>query len=538
MPFADIEKRRKASRDSNRKRRARDRAALAAKLPAPPSSVDSLAAFIEGLTIAQGERAGQRFQLLPWERQFLVGAFADDVDTAALSIARANGTTSLCAAIAAAAVVGPLAVQRGEVVAVASSLQQARLIFAYALDYLKPWRDAEPERWRVWDGVAAARIEDRQTGAALRCIGSDARRAHGLAPRLILADEPSQWPVNNSAKMFAALETAKGKIPDARLVALGTRPASGAGWFGRLLEGGQVGVYAQVHAAPADAAIGAPETWETANPSLPHFPALHAALERESARALADASLLPQFRSLRLNQGVADTESATLIEAGTWETVEADTLPPMSGPLILGVDLGGGAALTAAAAYWPDAGRLEAMAWFPSIPSLAERGLRDGVAGLYIDLQQRGELLTTAGRTVPIAEALRWALESWGRPAVVVGDRYKQSELEQALDDAGLSVPVSWRGQGFRDGSEDVRAFRRAVLDGKVTAPPSLLIRSALSEAVTVSDASGNQKLSKGSEGGRRLRARDDVAAAMILAVAEGRRRAPRPRRPLRWAVV
>ena len=81
------------------------------------------------------------------------------------------------------------------------------------------------------------------------------------------------------------------------------------------------------------------------------------------------------------------------------------------------------------------------------------------------------------------------------------------------------------RGQGFKDGAADVRLFVKAVLDGLVTPEASLLLRAAMAEAVTVGDASGNHKLSKGSEGGRRTRARDDSAAACILAVAEGSRR-------------
>ena len=538
MPFADIEKRRKASRDANRRRRARDRAERAAKLPAAPSPVNDLAAWLGRLTVSQGALAGQPLRLLPWQLDFLAGAFAPDVDTAALSIARGNGKTSLCAAVAAAAVAGPLAVPRGACLVAASSYEQARILFAFALDYLKPWLEAEPDRWRVLDSSTASRVEDRKTGAVLRAIGSDPRRAHGEAPRLILADEPAQWPPNTSERMNAALSTARGKIPDARMIALGTRPAGGAGWFAKLLEGGPH-IYAQVHAAPADAALDDAETWEAANPSLPYFPALRTALQREAARALADGSLLPMFRALRLNAGVADTSQSTLIDADTWERVEAVELPTRSGPLVLGVDLGGASAMTAACGYWPETGRLEATAWFPGLPTLAERGLRDGVGGLYVDLHQRGELLTTAGRrTVPVADVLRWALETWGRPAVLVADRFKQAEMQQAVDDAGLSVGVVWRGQGFRDGSEDVRAFRRAVLDGDVTASVSLLIRAALSEATTVADGSGNEKLAKESEGGRRVRARDDVAAAMILAVAEGQRRASRPRRPLRWAVV
>ena len=59
---------------------------------------------------------------------------------------------------------------------------------------------------------------------------------------------------------------------------------------------------------------------------------------------------------------------------------------------------------------------------------------------------------------------------------------------------------------GFRDGSEDVRRIpRKAILDGRVSVPVSLLLRSAMSEARTISDPAGNQKLAKGSEGGRAI---------------------------------
>ena len=78
---------------------------------------------------------------------------------------------------------------------------------------------------------------------------------------------------------------------------------------------------------------------------------------------------------------------------------------------------------------------------------------------------------------------------------------------------------------GYRDGAEDVRQFRRAVAEGKVTPVRSLLLTAAMSKARTVSDPAGNHKLSKHCEGGRRGLARDDAAAASILAVALGVRR-------------
>ena len=42
---------------------------------------------------------------------------------------------------------------------------------------------------------------------------SDPRRAHGLRPFLVLADEPAQWPPATGEKMISALRTGLGKVP-------------------------------------------------------------------------------------------------------------------------------------------------------------------------------------------------------------------------------------------------------------------------------------------------------------------------------------
>ena len=120
---------------------------------------------------------------------------------------------------------------------------------------------------------------------------------------------------------------------------------------------------------------------------------------------------------------------------------------------------------------------------------------------------------------------LETALDRWGNPDAVVADRYRVAELRDHL--AAISFPSAElvaRGMGYRDGAQDVRAFRRAALDGKLTPVRSLLLRSAMGEARTISDAAGNAKLAKGAEGGRRERAKDDAVAAAILAVSVGRR--------------
>ena len=177
-------------------------------------------AHIEGLTVTQGQGVGEKIELLPWERRFLRGVLRTDGD-AALTLARGNGKTTLAAALAHAALDGPLVQPRAEVVA--SSFGQARIDFEHVLGFLSADGPLNRRRWRVQDSAQSASIEDRETGARVGCIASDPRRAHGLAPLIVIADEPAQWPANTSERMLAALRTSMGKIPGSRLIALGTR---------------------------------------------------------------------------------------------------------------------------------------------------------------------------------------------------------------------------------------------------------------------------------------------------------------------------
>ena len=447
------------------------------------------------------------------------------MEEAALSVGRGNGKTTLISALAVAALDGPLATARGETVVVASSFDQARIAYEHVLAFLADRIDDDRSRWRIQDSSNRATIEDRKTGARVRVLGSDPRRAHGLAPVLVIADEPAQWPTSTSDRMIAALRTSLGKIDGGRLIALGTRPADAQHWFEKMLTGGAD--YFQVHAArDADPPFNA-RTWARANPSLRYMPVLRRVIRREADKASKDPAVLPAFRALRLNQGTHDVERAALLAAGTWETIEGEA--EALGPVCWGADLGTTAAMSAVAAFWPDTGRLEVLAAFPSEPSIAERGLRDGVGGLYSNMERRGELIVAGGRVVDVETLLRESMGRFGPPDAVAADRWREGELKDALDLAGVpaSAFVS-RGQGFKDGGEDVRAFRRSCLTGRVTPTESLLLRSAMREAVTVADPAGNEKLSKNTEGGRRSRARDDAAAAAILAVAVGSRR-PEP---------
>ena len=487
----------------------------------------AVVAYLAGLPVTQGAHVGEPFTVLPWERRFVRGAFARGVRSAALSIARGNGKTALAAGIASATLDGPLVVPRGETVIVASSFEQARIAFEHVAAFMGE-RIGDRKEWRCWDTAQQARLEHRQLGYRVRCLGSDPKRAHGLAPVLVLADEPAQWPSGTGERMRAALKTSLGKIPGSRFIALGTRPADPDHWFARMLDGGAD--YAQSHAAAADDPPWRRRTWRKANPSLSHMPELEAEIAAEAASAKQDPALVPMFEALRLNRGTSDVTEAVLLTAGTWARIEAPDGEAPRGPYVLGLDLGSSAAMSAAAAYHLVGGALECFAVFPRDPDLDKRGRLDGVDGLYRDMNRRGELLIAGQFVSDVSALLREALRRWGRPVAIAADRYRDGELREAL--VAVDFPAAglvFRGQGWRDGAEDVRRFQRAAADGHVRPRRSLLLRSALGAARLAVDVAGNAKLAKGSEGGRRARARDDAAAAAILAVAEGVRRNARP---------
>ena len=246
--------------------------------------------------------------------------------------------------------------------------------------------------------------------------------------------------------MVAALRTAAGKQPHSRFVALGTRPADPEHWFAKMLSGGAD--YSQSHAARASDRAFQKRTWARANPSLAHMPDLEAAIRNEAIQAKADPALLAQFESLRLNLGTADTAVSVLLDASLWAAIEGEVA--QSGPLVWGVDLGTSAAQSAVASYYPQTGALACLAAFPAEPTLAERGLRDGVGGLYMECHRRGELLTLGQRSSDVSALLRVALDRFGRPSRIVADRWREAELRDALDVAGVPLAMlEFRGHGI-----------------------------------------------------------------------------------------
>ena len=479
--------------------------------------------WISQLLISEGSRAGQNFLVLPFQKKFIIG-LVDNVE-ASLTIARGNGKTTLTGALGACALRGPLAAPRAQVIIVAASLGQARIAFEHAAWFLKPMIEAEGRAcWRVINNTHDCRIEYRPTGTVLRAIGSDPKRAHGLAPKIIIADEPAQWPRNEGDRMRAAMVTALGKHLDSKFISIGTRSDDELHWFSKTLYGGGRGVYSQIHAAHRDDNDFSAATINKANPALPHLPELKKEVYRfrDNARDNGGSDLM-MYRALRLNKGTPDTfDVRPIVTVEEWDAVVTDPPPVRKGPCFVGFDIGGTASMTAAVAYWPETGRMEVRGAFPSRPRLETRSKNDGVGQLYPTMKERGDIWVLPGIVTPVGEFLRRFAHTLDGVEVELAqaDRYRDGEAKQAMAEAEVGWPMDWRPVGAGpDGTRDIRAFQAEVICGHLRPAPGLLMQHAIAESAVEYTVNDGLRLDK-----TRRRGRIDALQAAVLAVAAGRR--------------
>ena len=132
--------------------------------------------------------------------------------------------------------------------------------------------------------------------------------------------------------------------------------------------------------------------------------------------------------SYRLNVPSAD-ESTTLLTVDDWERVLARPPPAHEGRPIVGLDLGGGRAWSAAVAMWQN-GRVEAVAIAPGLPDIELQEKRDRVPrGAYGRLVAAGILRIATGLRVPPVKQLVDAVRPWA-PRLIICDRFDLNRLK------------------------------------------------------------------------------------------------------------
>lgn len=482
---------------------------------------ERVVAFVESLPITKGFGSGEPIRLMPFQREWIEAIYATDgegvrlVRTGLLSVARGNGKTVLCAALALCHLIGPESEARGECYSAAASRDQSALIFAEmeAIILATPWMSARLNVQRFHK-----RIEDMETGSLYRALASDGAAVHGLASSFVVCDELAQW---KRRELFDVLRTSMGKRAEPLVLVIGTQSPHPENLMSELVDyAGRVGsgevddgsFHGAVYAVPDDADVFDPAVWPLANPALGVFRSDREIAE-EAGRAQRMATFEPAFRNLYCNQRVdAEPKAINPAEwAACGDDVDVEAL--RGRPCYGGLDLSSTRDLSALVLYFPeDGGAILPWFWCPK-DNLAEREETDHVP--YRTWARQKHIEATPGRAIDKrAIARRLAAIAADFDVKAIGfDRFGFKDLERILNDEGVVLPMQEFGQGFLSMGPAVNAFETAMLKGEMRHGMHPILRWNAGNAVFDTDPSGNRKPAK-----NRSNDRIDGLVALVMA--------------------
>lgn len=503
VPYKDPTAERLATRDRVRRHRERKRANAA--LPSGDYPADPVGALSEwaraNLKIPPGHPlAGQPMALPDFAESFIRDGWA--AHESALCCGRKNAKSAICAVLILGFLVGPLRRPgwRGAVASISQDKaaelrrQVVEIAEASGLTDLRIRRSPYP-----------GSIEGPE-GASFDTLSADRGAGHASGFDLVLVDECGLLP-ERYRDLLAGLRSSV-SARAGRVVHLSIRGDSPL--YAEILK--NPATVAHVYAAADDCDLDDRDAWAAANPGLGSIKQIsYMAAEVERIKGAPGDE--PSFRAYDLNQPL-DPSAEMICEISDLRRCFVEDPPPRSGDCFVGFDFGEATSGTAAAAIWPETGRVETWLAFGDKPSLKARGLKDSAD--YLSMERRGELRTFEGRVVPVAAFLADVADDLDghRVADAAADSYKDSEAKDFLDRADINWPIQFRRVGAgKSGGEDVRRFQRLIQTGRVQMAANLSLTTAISKATVRRDSNGNPGICRATS-----RARIDVLSAVVIA--------------------
>lgn len=239
----------------------------------------------------KGEGVRKPFTFRDWQRDLLAGLFAPGVRQALVSIARANGKSTLAAVLA---VYDLFTTESAQVVVVASDQRQAGII----LNTVKRIIELSPELAKR-ARLLKDHIEIPGMGSEMYALPSDPGALNGWDPSLCLVDELHFV----TRDVWEAVTGFAGKRPDSLTLAISTPSDRHDSVMKTLVDLGRENVdpsfFFREWTSDPEHPTDCEHCWESANPALDDF------LSRDGLRSVLRTMREPSFRRYRLAQWVA-----------------------------------------------------------------------------------------------------------------------------------------------------------------------------------------------------------------------------------------
>lgn len=468
------------------------------------AAVERVISFFQRLRHTIGEFAGEPFELLPWQVEYVIKPIfgwkrADGsrlYRRAWIEVPRKAGKTTLCAGLA---LYGLLADNEmgAHVFAAATGADQAALVFQPAA-LMAEGSPAIQARTRVF----AKSITVPKTASSFRVLASRRAGLQGLNVHVAVIDEVHE---HDSPDIIQVLETGVGARRQPLVLYITTADTGEIGTIydqrrnaivrqSERLGEYDFSVYGAIWSAPDEADPFSLETWKQAQPGLGLT--VSVAYYEDMARAAKNDPLeLPSFRRYLLNQRVrSQTRWLSVTE---WDEC-SDQVEPIDGRVAwAGLDLSKTTDFSAFVVISKSAdGHLdvEPTLWIP-------RGRVDKLEKLtgmpLSDWAAQGFLTLTEGTTVDYTLIEEHILATAGRVRLrgVGFDPWNATELTQRLGNAGVTcVPLI---QGARTLSAPAKELERMVIARELRHGGHPVMRWMASVVEAEADKNGNIRLNK-----------------------------------------
>lgn len=465
-------------------------------------------AFVESLNITSGIHAGKKFTLRPWQKKIVHAWYAENrqgeriVRTGLLTLARKNGKTSLCAALALAHLVGPEVERRGQVIAAATDRDQAGLIYdelvAFILDNPVFVGRTNIQRF-------AKTIEDLPSGTKFRALSSEAAKAHGLNPSILILDELAQWGHTEPGKrLYDALTTATGARKDPLTFVISTQTPDATSLMTQLVEYGREvlagritdpAFSAHIFETPLDGDPWDEARWVLANPALGDFRSLEE-MQNFAERAKKMPAAAAAFKAFYLNQPIGTR--AKWLDVAAWDEGATTREWPAAGRRVyLGLDLASTRDLCSLACWFP----AEDGTWDLRIESWCPRGtIEEHTTTDRVPYQQwvdEGWLRATPGTTTDFGFIEKRVYELAQQYQVVeLGcDQWNARDLLERFSQNNVAAVII--PQTIAQLTAPSKEFERLILERKLRHDGSPLNRWAVDNVIALVDSNENIKPDK-----------------------------------------